>query len=272
MKKIISEILIKELSVVDAPTQEGATVILIKSNQTEKAKKMDKTTKMETEQGDLPTVDSDKKVKELIDIVERLKQIISLGFAERKTYESMDMEKRENFLSSTTEQRSAITRAADESDPVVYTTLDGVAMRKSVGEAMLSMYKSNDDLRKRLDASDAIILQKNLEERVVVELPHMTGTVSDRAALLRAVDSMPEVNRVGALSALKAQNTAMAKAFEIQGVVADQRALDHSPSAKLESMAKAMADKNQDLSNEAAFSQILNTAEGQKLYADSMRK
>lgn len=272
MKKIIKEIVIEELSAVDTPAQAGATVVLLKSNPTKETKKMDETKKIETEQGGLPPVDSDKKVKELVDIVERLKQIISLGFAERKTYESMDMEKREGFLNSTTEQRAVITRSAAESDPVVYTTLDGVAMRKSVGRTMLGMAKSNDDLRNRLDASDAIILQKNLEERVVVELPHMAGTVSDRAAILRAVDLMPEVNRAGALSALKAQNTAMAKAFEIQGVVADQGALDHSPAAKLESMAKILSEKNHNLSSEAAFSQILNTEEGQKLYAASMRQ
>lgn len=269
MKKIIKKLVIDELSAVNTPAQEGATIVLMKRHTPpiDKAQNMKPETPDSVQRSDKDWADLEKRLK-------RSESIRSLSPKDRITYDGMTDEKDE-FLDMLPEARElfgiALEKNAQESDPVVYTTVDGTVMRKSAGESLIALAKSNDRLQKRLDVSEATLLQKSLEDRVLVELRHMPGTVADRAALLKAVDALPTENRTGALNALKAQNTAMAKAFETHGISIGNAHQDHSPQAQLERMAKALTDKDPNLSSEIAFSKVLNTTEGQELYTASLQ-
>ncbi len=281
MGKILKEIVINELSAVDVPAQVEATVVLIKryidegeTNVGEETK--DTTTENKTDEtAKAETGPTKEQFAGLLAKFDRVKEIVSLSPAERGGFDQLDdMVKQDEFLAMKPAQRveklQEMTKSAQEKDPVVYTTVDGVSMRKSAGETMIALAKSNDGLRKRLDASEAVVLQKNFEERVSREIPNLPGTISDRAAILKAVDSMPDQHRVGAMNVLKAQNSAMAKAFDTQGVTTRTGDNDSSPVVKLEAMTKTLVSKNPGLSNEAAFSQVLTTPEGQRLYTASL--
>ncbi len=273
-KKIIKKLVINELSAVDIPAQEGATVVLMKRHTptTNKVRNMDDkmSDNVQKEQrSDDDWLKLERKLK-------RSTSIIGLSPKDREFFDSLtDEVKKDEFLSMSPENRKELIlnmeKNAQDSDPVVYTTTDGTVMRKSAGDSLIALAKSNDRLQKRLDASEAALFQKSLEDRVLIELQYMPGTVADRAALLKAVEAMPTENRTGALNALRAQNVAMAKAFETQGVTMEGIPQDHSPQAKLEKMAKALTDKDSNLSPEVAFSKVLDTAEGRELYTASLQ-
>lgn len=273
MKKIIKKLVIDELSAVDIPAQEGATVVLMKRHiPTNKVRNMeDKTsnTVQKEQRSDEDWLKLERKLK-------RSMSIVGLSPKDREFFDNLtDEDQKDEFLGMSPENREKLIlnmeKNAQESDPVVYTTTDGTVMRKSAGDPLIALAKSNDKLQKRLDESEAALFQKSLEDRVLVELQYMPGTVADRAALLKAVEALPTENRTGALNALKAQNTAMAKAFKTQGVTMDGISQDHSPQTRLEKMAKALTDKDPKLSFEIAFSKVLDTAEGRELYASSLQ-
>ncbi len=182
------------------------------------------------------------------------------------------------YLGKSVEDRTAIAKAASDKikkaaiddDPVEYTTLDGIELRKSAGAAFISMAKSNDDLRKRLDKSEGARVQDGLEKRAEEELAHLPGSTAERAALLKAVDGIEdEGQRTAALAALKAQNAAMGQTFETVGHIA-ATPVSGSPDAELEILAKAHQEANPGTTIEAAHSAVLQTTKGAELYAKSV--
>lgn len=205
--------------------------------------------------------------------LKRADAIIKLNQKERGAFDNLDsVEKQNEFLGMSGSTRALkmdqLSKAAHDLDPIVYTTSDGQDLRKSIGNTLIRMAKANDDLLKRLNASEAVVAQKHLEDRVSIEIPHLPGTVSERAALLKAIDTLPdEKSRLGASNALRAQNSTMAKAFLTQGVVSTPEGHKSSPSVKLEAMAKALVTKDPQLSIESAYVQVMETRDGQRLYA-----
>lgn len=122
----------------------------------------------------------------------------------------------------TAADKTSTAKALDE-DPVEYTTIDGIELRKSAGAAFISMAKSNDDLRKRLDKSEGDRSQDRLEKRAEEVLAHLPGSVTDRAAMLKAIDGIEDPSqREAAMSALKAQNESMSKASRRMDTVVNQ--------------------------------------------------
>ncbi len=205
--------------------------------------------------------------------IKRSDKIIRLSPKERAAFDNLKSDdEKDKFLEmgkvSRTLKLDEMTKAAQDSDPVIYTTLQGIEMRRSEGDAFIGMAKSNDELRKRLDASEAIVQQKELEQRAVTELPYLAGTIPERAALLKAVENVSDENiRSGILASLRSNNNTMSKAFTSHGVTSTIVEQDGSPAGKLESMAKALVAKDPNLSPESAYSNVLKTQEGQLLYA-----
>ncbi len=182
------------------------------------------------------------------------------------------------YLGKSAEDRTAIAKAADakiqkantDADPVEYTTLDGIELRKSVGVAFIAMAKSNDDLRKRLDASEGARTQDVLEKRAETELAHLPGTPAERAALLKAVDGIKdEGQRNASLAALKAQNASLGQSFDTIGHLHVNPVVG-SPDAELDTLAKAYVEAHPGTSIEQASSEVLKTAKGKELYAKTV--
>ena len=201
--------------------------------------------------------------------LDRANAVIALGSDERAHYDALsDEAAQEAFLVKSADGRRVEIAATQDADPVVYTTADGVAIRKSAGDAFIALAKSNDALRKEADALRAEREQEALEKRADVELSHLPGDVKVRAAMLQALEDIPEAaQREAAHNMLKAQNAVMATAFETRGVGIGPA--EGSPDDALAKLAQAYA-KEHGVTEAAAYAAVMDTPEGAAVYAKSI--
>ena len=233
----------------------------------------DKTSK----EGDQVMTDETKKadqpaVEELQKQLDRAGAILALGSEERAHFDKLEDDLQAAFLEKHADERQAeieaVKKAAQDADPVVYTTADGVELRKSAGAALIAMAKSNDAIRKENEALRQQRDRDALEKRAEEEFSHLSGDVKTRASMLKAVEGIPdEAQREAALNALKAQNDALAKAFETHGV--GGQPAQGSADSELNQLAKDLAEK-ENTSFEKAYAQVLGTEQGKKLYAETV--
>lgn len=204
---------------------------------------------------------------------ERLEKIAALNDSAKAHFEKLADDEKDAFLKlSADEQNVAVDKAkkaATDADPVVYTTKDGVELRKSAGAAVIEMAKSNDLLREQNEELRKKQEQAEFEKRAEAELPHLPGTVEERASMLKAIDSIEdEDQRKAAHSALKANNEAMSHALKNRGTGTPPT--EGSADDKLDKLAKAEQEKNPKLSYEQAYDKVLKTPQGSELYEKSL--
>lgn len=267
---ILCGLQIDEISAVDEPAQEGAKITMLKRKNTEN----DKGTDMETK--DTGNIDSKVNIKKsmakLSAELGRLKNVVALNPKERIFFEDLVEDEQASFLGAKSDVRmakmDAVSHKAKVNDPIVYTTLDGLKLYKSAGDVLIQMAKVNDDLKTRLDDAEAVLDREKLEKRANIELAHMPGTVRERAALLKAVDSMADPLKEGAMKILVAQNKNMQRAYKTFGVSISPSD-DDSSVDKMDKMAKALMDKNPGMTIEKAGAQVLLTPEGSDLYSQT---
>ncbi|KFH18429.1 hypothetical protein ELZ19_06710 [Brucella abortus] len=263
-------------------TEDGRIVIGEARGHSHDADQMSKTagepgnvgTKEDTMTDKTQKADGQPTVEDLQKQLARANQVAALNDAEKAHFNTLKGDDADGFLAKSADERKAaieaVAKAAEGDDPVVYTTMDGVALRKSAGEAFISMAKSNDALRKRLDESESAREQAALEKRAEDELAHLPGDVKARAALLKAAEGIEdEAQRTAAVAALKAQNAAMKGAFETRGHAVG-KAAPGSPDEELENLVKEHMEKNAGTSYEVAYDAVLKTKRGEELYAKTL--
>lgn len=214
----------------------------------------------------------DAAVVELQAKLDRANSVAELNDAEKAHFSGLDANDQDAFLAKSASDRKstvdAIAKAKADSDPIEYTTMDGIDLRKSAGAALISMAKSNDVLRKQNDDLVAGRKQDELLKRAETELAHLPGDLDARAALLKSVDGIEDDGqREAAMKALRAQNEAMSFAFKAAGH--GGAAVESSAEGELDNLAKAHAEKN-GVSYAKAYSAVLETERGQSLYAKSV--
>ena len=217
---------------------------------------------MTTQIGTQPTVE------ELGAQLARAHAVVALTGEERAHFEALPEEARTAFLAKSADDRKseigAVTKAAQDANPVVFTAADGTEFRKSDDPRAIAMAKRLDATEQENAALKARDEQTTLEKRAEAELPHLPGDVKTRAAMLKAIDGIEdEAQREAALGALKAQNEAMSKAFQTYGHGAQPE--PGSPADQLDKLAKVYAEKNGG-TFEAAYMKVADTPEGQALY------
>ena len=233
-----------------------------------------------TREGEMPdkpnagtTAGTEPTVTALQKQLDRANAVIALRVAERAHYDGLDDEAaRDAFVGKSADERKreieAAAHAEQDADPVVYTTGDGIELRKSAGDALIAMAKKNDTIAKENATLRAEREQAALEKRADAELSHLPGDVKTRAAMLRAIDAIDgDAQREAAHSALKANNAAMSKAFETIGHNGQPES--GSPEDTLDKLAKAHAEKH-SVSHAAAYAEVLKTDEGNALYAKTL--
>ena len=236
--------------------------------------------------------------KEELAKMQRLESISKMSSNHFSHYIELSEDAQGKFLAKSGDERDALItkaekaaadalKAANDADPLVYTTKAGIEIRKSAGDLMLALAKSQDaqavetaalktenaELRKSREDS-------GFEKRASTELSHLPGTLKSRASLLKAAESIEdEDERKQAVAALKAQNTAMAPLFKALGTSAvgiDGTGSDPSTSAgadaateKLDSLVqKCMTDDQ--IAEPLAYAKVLDTSEGQDLYRQTI--
>ena len=207
-------------------------------------------------------------VEELQTQLTRTQAVVALTGEERAHFEALAEEAQTAFLAKSADDRKAeigaVTKAAQDANPVVFTAADGTEFRKSDDPRAIAMAKRLDATEQENAALKARDEQTTLEKRAEAELPHLPGDVKTRAAMLKAIDGIEdEAQREAALGALKAQNEAMSKAFQTYGYGGQPE--PGSPADQLDKLAKGYAEKNGG-TFEAAYMKVADTPEGQALY------
>lgn len=215
--------------------------------------------------------DNKQKVAELEKANARSQSILKLSRDQREHFDTLkSVSEQDAFLAQNGEQRDAVIKNLRDADPVVYTTAEGTQIRKSAGEVLISMAKRNDQLAQELAKSAALAKQADLEKRAGTELPNLGGDVMTKAALLGAVDGISDtVIRGKVLETLKAHDAGLGKAFQRVGSTGSN--VEKSASDRLDDMAKAWAEKNK-VTLAKAYNEVLNTSEGQALYAETRKR
>ena len=206
--------------------------------------------------------------------LKKANKIIGLSGTEKAHFDTLDETGKDSFLAKSAEDRTAeiaaVEKAKTDDDPVVYTTMDGLEIRKSAGEVSIALAKRSDKLEKQNQKLQADAEQTAFEKRATDELPHLAGKVEDRAALIKAVDAIDDKGqreRVHAI--LKADNEAMSLAYQTAGVGGEKVLNKDGPEGKLDKMAKEI-EKAEGIPYEKAYKKAINSEEGKKLYAESL--
>jgi hypothetical protein len=212
----------------------------------------------------------------LIARLEKSDKIIALSAIHKAHYDSLsDDAAKDAFLAKDASGRDAAIALTKGDDPVVYTTLDGTDIRKSAGDLVVQLAKSNDQLRKDLLVEKAARTDQDLAKRAETDISKMAGDIDTRKALLKAVDGIADQKtRDEVMKSLRAANAAMGGAFAKNGRTGGADDKDETDptkmskaeaEAKLDELAKAHATATK-VDFAKAYSAVLDTDEGRALY------
>jgi len=202
--------------------------------------------------------------------------LASLNDAEKAHYAELSKEDKEAFEKMDADGRkttveAAIEKAAADDETIVS---DGVTIKKSeVGPGVFAFMKAQqtktDAAVAKADKLETDAVQKGLEDEAEKLWPNTAGSAAEKATMLKSIKALPKDAQDAQLKMMKAADEAMAKSFKEEGQGGSTDA--NSATEKLEKLAKAHAEKN-SVTFEKAYTAVLDTEEGSKLYDESLAK
>jgi hypothetical protein len=195
--------------------------------------------------------------EELLKRLEKAERYGQLTDAEKAFMKSLDGEAAQaEFLQMSDEQRADRMESAKEADPVVYKSQDGDIFRKSDDVRLVKAAQMLDEERMRRMKMEQKAKKAELEKRAQ-ELP-LAGELEARVLVLKAIDSLPEDERVKAEQVLKANADRLSKALETIGTT--DGSVEEDP---VDAIAKRLRDSDPKLTYEQAYAKALRTPEGE---------
>lgn len=178
-----------------------------------------------------------------------------------------DLAKANTDLTAANAKVADLTKAADIAKNDEVLKVGETEVRKSaVGEASFAFMKAQQaEIAKARDEAE----MERLTKRASDELGHLPGEAIAKAKVLKAIGGMGEEDRKALDTMLKAGEAAIAKGFTTFGIKPGATNSD-DPIAKLDGLAKARAAKD-SIPYAKAYTAVLETAEGQELYAASQK-
>lgn len=202
-----------------------------------------------------------KQLDEVTKRADRAESISELSDAQKGIFKGLDAEGQVGFLAMTADQRDAEVAKASEADAVVYKSESGEEFRKSDDPRLVAMAKRDDEKSAQITKMVQGAVDADLVKRAG-ELAHLPGDVAARVSILKGIDMLPEGEREGATAILKAQNEALAKAFERTGV----NGAPEVEGTALDAVAKRLRDADPTLSEMDSLNKALETPEGEAAY------
>lgn len=158
-------------------------------------------------------------------------------------------------------------------------TINGTTFAKSaVGEATFAALKASAEQVARLQKEAE---HRDMVARVEKEYPNVTGSPDVKARILALIEKADDETKAGGLAILKALNESSGKFGKEEGSNANSNvnkdvdykkfATDDDATDKLDALAKEYAKKNNVSYNEA-YNSVLETPEGEALYAEHMNR
>ena len=212
----------------------------------------------------------EKRIQDLEKSLASATALSSLNDVQKAHYGTLSPEAQAEFLGKSSEARESVVAKAAGEDPVVYTTIDGVDIRKSAGDITLSMAKRLDESETNLRVEKAAREREVFAKRASVELSNLPGDESAQVSLLKAVAGIAdEANRTAVGELLAAANSGVAKAFEEAGTSAGPEGdVAKAANDKLEKMAQDHFSANGG-SFSKSYKSVLMTPEGRELMAQT---
>jgi hypothetical protein len=280
-KKIMRSFKMNFISAVDNPAQEGARSLLLKRQSTEdnsavlaetseqealKSESPGTVTITKTNEEETMNEEMQKSLDSLVARLEKAEKIAELNDVEKEHYNSLDVSKKDAFLSSDAKSREASIEKNHGEDPVVYTDASGVDYHKSDDIRLINSVKSSDkaiEKAKQLTESRHIDL---LKVQAKEDLQFYPGEEVTKVALLNKVSEIADdATRDAVIGMLKANNEQLCKAFDSLGHSVDL-AVAEGPEVELNKIAEEIA-KRDGVSFEIAYVKALDSEEGASLYA-----
>lgn len=194
---------------------------------------------------------------------ERAESVATLPQDQRSHFDGLDQEGQDQFLAKSSQERESIMKNLADANPVVYTAEDGTEFRKNDDQRLVQMAKDRDQDRAELTKERERRENAEFEKRASTELKHLRGSDEDKAALLKAVESLPEEQREKVSEILKSQDAGISKALTTMGVKGNDPE-GSSPEDRLDAMAKKRASEK-SISFEKAYREVLESDEGQSI-------
>jgi hypothetical protein len=213
-----------------------------------------------------------KKVDDLTARLAKSELRASMTDEHRGHYDSLQGDAQEAFGKAAPAERDAALAKARSADETV--TIEGETVRKSdVGDATFRILKKQqeriDKEARTAEAERSARVQKELEAEAEGLWPNLTGTPAEKAEMLKGIKALPEAAREAQMKMMKSADEAMAKQFKELGQ--SGQGDDSGAAAKLDKMAKELSAK-ENITIAKAYSKVLETPEGSKLYAESLEK
>lgn len=202
----------------------------------------------------------------------KAKKLSDLKDEEKKKYNSLSDDDKDDFLNKTKEQRAEMMKRDGDTDPVVYKSLDGTEYRKSDGALVTKLAKQADENAKALKAEREKREDTELKKRASEYLKNMPGDESVKAALLKSVEGIADEEiRKKALEALKAGDNSLSGAFVRKGHNGAMPEVEDKEGAlsELDKMAKAHATDHKT-TYAKAYDEVIRTEVGKELYAKTL--
>lgn len=205
---------------------------------------------------------------------ERLEKVSKLSGEHKSHFDALkDEAAQDAFLAKSDAERNEDINKAKGDDPVVYTTLEGLDIRKSAGEVVLTLAKQADQTQRQLVAERRERQEEQLAKRAGEVLSNFTGEDIHKRALLRAVDGISDqATREAVLKSLEAANTAASNIYTRKGANPSEAptrltkaSTPADAEAQLETLAKNHA-RDHKVSFSEAYDAVLSTPEGSELY------
>lgn len=151
-----------------------------------------------------------KQLAESLARIAHLQKMASLTDAQRAHHGNLGASDAEAFLAKSVADRDGDVSKALAADPVVYTTADGIEIRKSAGDLMVTLAKRADDAHKIALSEIGKREDVELAKRADVEIGKLGGTIDARKDVLKAIDGISDApRRTAALAVVKSGAAAM---------------------------------------------------------------
>lgn len=193
----------------------------------------------------------------------RLDKIVALTGDERQFYDRLGRDDQTDFLGLSRKDRQ------DIMTPIYTSTLTGAKFYSTDDQRMIDQAKMSDKTTETMQKSLDDARLASMRSRAETELAHLAGTTEVRAAILSSIENITDpATREAALKAVKEYDGKQAVQFQRQGLGAGVPAVTLAAEEKIMQLADKYESEH-DCSPSEAYDHVMNSAEGQKLYAEA---
>lgn len=174
-------------------------------------------------------------------------------------YLGLDEDGQLAFLEKSKDEQEKL--ASDAKEAADKAKAEEEAKKAGTTTEVLELRKSNDEMRKELDALKAKDVDRDIEKRAAAEFAGYPGGTAAVVPLLKAYATLPEDVRKASEDVLKAQAKAAREATTVFGGRSEEEmSAAHGASKRIEEAAKALAEKDK-IPYGDAYEQIVEKAE-----------